>query len=356
MVRVLSSRVVHYLLLLTVTAALTLPGLGALSLWDIDEGLNAEAAREMFESGDWVVPTFNFKPRTAKPAMLYWLQALAYQRFGVGEFAARLPSALAGAVAVLLTYQFGRRMFGAAVGLLAGVILASTVQVGVLTHAATPDALLLACMTLTIWLFWTGSENGSRRWTWATGLGCGLAVLAKGPVGVVMPAAIGGYFFLAQRQGRRLLDPRLLGGVLLIVLGAIALWGVWAGRVYGHTHRHGHEAQPHWHLHIGRRDRHPVAGAHSHVPTLIGAAFAVSSLRALTLLAPFGDRIGGAPLATLLVLICVFAAGILLSMSLFGVAFASLMTSGVVARLGRAAGALMAVASITLGFYWILHR
>ena len=147
----------------------------------------------------------------------------------------------------------------------------------------------------------------------------------------------------------------LLGGVLLIGLGAIALWGVWAGRVYGHTHRHGHESQPHWHLHIGRRDRHPVAGAHSHVPALIGAAFAVSSLRALTLLAPFGSRIGGAPLATLLVLICVFAAGILLSMSLFGVAFASLMTSRVVARLGRAAGALMAVASITLGFYWILH-
>jgi nickel/cobalt exporter len=147
----------------------------------------------------------------------------------------------------------------------------------------------------------------------------------------------------------------LLGGMLLIVLGAIALWGVWAGRVYGHTHRHGHESQPHWHLHIGRRDRHPVAGAHSHVPTFIGAAFAVSSLRALTLLAPFGHQVGAAPLPMLLVLITVFAAGILLSMSLFGVAFAELMTARVVSRLGRAAGALMAVASIALGMYWILH-
>jgi nickel/cobalt exporter len=147
----------------------------------------------------------------------------------------------------------------------------------------------------------------------------------------------------------------LLGGMLLIVLGAIALWGVWAGRVYGHTHRHGHESQPHWHLHIGRRDRHPIPGAHSHLPTLIGAAFAVSSLRALTLLAPFGHQVGAAPLPMLLVLITVFAAGILLSMSLFGVAFAELMTARVVSRLGRAAGALMAVASIALGMYWILH-
>ncbi len=145
----------------------------------------------------------------------------------------------------------------------------------------------------------------------------------------------------------------LLGGLLLIGLGAIALWGVGAGRVYGHTHLHGHEDAPHWHLHIGRRERHPVPGAHSHLPTLIGAAFAVSSLRALTVLAPFGDRIGAAPLPMLLGLITVFAAGILLSMSLFGVAFSGLMSARVVARLGRAAGGAMALASIALGVFWI---
>jgi hypothetical protein len=147
----------------------------------------------------------------------------------------------------------------------------------------------------------------------------------------------------------------MLGGMLLIVLGGTALWGVAAGRVYGHTHRHGQESEPHWHLHIGRQDHHPVPGAHSHIPTFIGAAFAVSSLRALTLLAPFGDRLSAAPLSMLLILISVFAAGILLSMSLFGVAFAGLMSARVVSRLGRAAGVLMAVSSIALGLYWILR-
>lgn len=145
----------------------------------------------------------------------------------------------------------------------------------------------------------------------------------------------------------------MLGGVLLIALGAIALWGVTAGRVYGHTHRHGEEAAPHWHLHIGRRDRHPIPGSHSHLPTIIGAAFAVSSLRALTLLAPFGDRLGAAPLSLLLVLIAVFAAGILLSMSLFGVALARAMSAATAARLGQAAALLMAVTSILLGGFWI---
>jgi nickel/cobalt transporter (NicO) family protein len=145
----------------------------------------------------------------------------------------------------------------------------------------------------------------------------------------------------------------MLGGVLLVALGGVGLWGIAWGRVYGHTHHHGHEPVPHWHLHIGSPERHPLASAHSHLPTIVGAAFAVSSLRALTLLAPFGDRVGSAPLPMLLALIAVFAVGILLSMSLFGVAFAGLMSTRAIARLGRSAAATMALASIALGVYWI---
>src|SRR3954471_2638983 len=103
--RLLDSAALHMALILSVAAALTLPALGSTSLWDIDEGLNAEAAREMFESGDYVIPNFNFKPRTAKPPLLYWLQATAYKALGVSEFAARLPSVLGAALAGLLTYR-----------------------------------------------------------------------------------------------------------------------------------------------------------------------------------------------------------------------------------------------------------
>jgi nickel/cobalt transporter (NicO) family protein len=146
----------------------------------------------------------------------------------------------------------------------------------------------------------------------------------------------------------------LLGGGLLIALGAIGLWAVRAGRVYGHSHRHGNEAAAHWHLHLGRPDRHPLATAHSHLPTLVGAAFALSSVRALTMLAPFGTRPGHAPMATLLMLIVVFGVGILLSMSLFGVAFARVVSAAASARLGRAAGVVMGITSIALGVFWIV--
>jgi len=147
----------------------------------------------------------------------------------------------------------------------------------------------------------------------------------------------------------------MLGGALLILFGALGLWGVASGRIYGHTHHHGHEPAAHWHLHVGSHDRHPPPSAHSHLPTIIGAAFAISSLRALTMLAPFGEGVDAAPLSTLLLLVAMFGLGILLSMSLFGVAFARFMSAAVAVRLGQAAAVLMAVSSIGLGVFWIVQ-
>ena len=145
----------------------------------------------------------------------------------------------------------------------------------------------------------------------------------------------------------------MLGGLLLIGLGALGAWGAFSGKVYGHTHVHSGEPAAHWHLHIGPPTHHPSSSAHSHLPTIIGAAFAISSLRALTMLAPFGDRVEEASLPLLLMLVAVFAFGILLSMSLFGVAFARLISTPAIVRLGNAVALVMAVASMALGGYWI---
>src|SRR5438309_10916911 len=106
---------------MTVAGALIFPKLGRPRLWGIDEGNNAEAAREMLDSGNWVVPTFNFQLRVDKPALLYWLQIGAYRAFGINEFAVRFPSAGAALVTVLLAYELARRMVGAATGLIAAI-------------------------------------------------------------------------------------------------------------------------------------------------------------------------------------------------------------------------------------------
>jgi hypothetical protein len=86
---------------------------------------------------------------------------------------------------------------------------------------------------------------------------------------------------------------------------------------------------------------------------MIGAAFAVSSLRAVVMLTPFGQDVGAQPLPLLLALIGVFAVGILASMSLFGVVLAGVLSSRALARVGHGAGALVGVSSIVLGIAWV---
>jgi 4-amino-4-deoxy-L-arabinose transferase-like glycosyltransferase len=226
MFRRLDHRWGHYLLLLAVWAVLTLPNLGAARLWDIDEGNNAEAAREMLDADNWTIPTFNFALRVDKPALLYWLQIACYQTFGVSEFAARLPSALAALLALLATYELGRRMFNGAVGLLAGLVLAGAPAFCAAAHFANPDALLNAFTALAFLWFWIGFEHHGRGWFVPGGVCTGLAVLAKGPVGLVLPLGSVLFFLLWSRQLARLWDRRLLWGVAAFLLVA-APWYTW---------------------------------------------------------------------------------------------------------------------------------
>jgi hypothetical protein len=226
------------------------------------------------------------------------------------------------------------------------VILASALFLGFLHGLGADHLMAIAALSVGS----TGEQAAVQRTR-------ALGVAVRFALGHAVLLALGAAALLALGWSLPIVFERageMLGGALLIGLGLVGLWGVWQGRIYGHTHRHGNEPAAHWHLHIGRPERHPGATAHSHIPTIIGAAFALSSLRALTTLAPFGDDLGEASLWTLVLLIAVFAVGIMISMSLFGVAFARAMSAAVAARLGQAAALVMAITSIGLGVFWIV--
>ena len=141
----------------------------------------------------------------------------------------------------------------------------------------------------------------------------------------------------------------MLGGGLLIVMGL-------------ETPQHLRAPRPHQTSRVAHRwtrSAHepsrlgPRRTSHAHLPTIIGAAFAISSLRALAMLTPFGGNLAAAPLSQLLALIAVFAAGILGSMLLFGVALAGLLSTRALQRVGHAASALVGLSSIVLGAAWL---
>ncbi len=218
-------RSVHYALLSMVGAFLCLVNLGGPSLWDRDEGRNAGAALEMMESQDWVVPKFNAQLRVDKPALLYWLQIGAYRLFGITEFAARLPSALAALLTMLAAYELGRRLFNPATGLLGALVVVSTPMFCAAARFANPDALLHLFTVLVLLLFWLGYERGRLCFV-SMGVAAGLAVLAKGPVGLVLPAAVIGVFLAWNRQLQLLCRGRLFLGWLAFLLVALP-WYVW---------------------------------------------------------------------------------------------------------------------------------
>ncbi|QDU87710.1 Undecaprenyl phosphate-alpha-4-amino-4-deoxy-L-arabinose arabinosyl transferase [Pirellulimonas nuda] len=190
-----------------VAAVVFFTNLGGPLLFDEDEPKNAVCGREMLERGDWVVPTFNAQLRVDKPILIYWVMLVSYSLFGVNEFAARLGSSLAGVGSVVMTYHLGRLLLDRWAGALGATLLASGLMFAALSRASTPDALLICCTTAAFLAFVSGisrlrggsfsgdgsallrlSETPLPRVSWiAMYAAMGMAVLAKGPVGVVLP-------------------------------------------------------------------------------------------------------------------------------------------------------------------------
>ena len=191
--------------------------LGDSHLWDRDEPRNAGCAAEMFASNDWVVPVFNAELRTHKPILLYWFIMSAYGMFGVTEFAARFWSATLALGSVLATYIMGRHLFGASIGRWSAVVLASSLMFDLAARAATPDSVLIFCGTAALCIYVVTALPGKSKNRYASvGESCsyyptsigtlvaifsllGLGVLAKGPVGCVLPMAVIGMFLLVMR-------------------------------------------------------------------------------------------------------------------------------------------------------------
>lgn len=201
--------------------------LGGLPLIDPDEGRYAEIPREMLERGDLLTPTLNYVKYFEKPPLLYWINAASLKLFGLNEFAARLPSALAGLFTVLLTYLVARRLYGQRCALLAAAILGTSVGFVLQSRIILTDMLLTLWLTAALGAFIVAAQQEGRRdsplpW-YLFYLGSALAVLAKGLIGIVFPAGIVFFYLLMTGRWQLLGRMRLPTGVLLF-LAVAAPW------------------------------------------------------------------------------------------------------------------------------------
>ena len=214
----------HLALLLALSTLLFFLGLGSLNLTDRDEGSNAEAAREMVETGDWISPTLNYQPRFAKPVFIYWLTGGAYALFGASEFTARLPSALFGVALIALQYLFLSRFRGPTVGLLGALMLLLNLEVVAIGRMAVTDSVLIFFTTLALYGFWLGlhGEGRERHGIWLLYIGMALGTLTKGPIGVAVPLlAIVPYLTLTKRWPQFWRSGFPLAGLCVLLLLAV---------------------------------------------------------------------------------------------------------------------------------------
>jgi len=206
---------------LVAVVAVRLLTLAFYPILDKTEARYAEIALHMAASGDWITPFIEpGVPFWAKPPLSIWASALSYVVFGINEFAARLPSFVAYALGIALTYRVGADARDRLFGISSALALASMALAFYLGGTVMTDPALAVAVTLIMVAFWKAMAGSGRAWGYLFFVGCAVALLAKGPVGVVLPALSIGAWVAWQKKWKETWRnlPWLAGTALTLVL------------------------------------------------------------------------------------------------------------------------------------------
>jgi len=205
--------ILYYYLLIAVAAGLLfLPFLGRVHLFDWDEINFAESAREMLATGNFTRVQIDYQPFWEKPPLFIWMQALAMRALGVGEMAARLPNALCGIVTLLVLFTLGRRLITVRFGLLWVLAYAGSLLPHFYFKSAIIDPWFNLFMFSSVFFLARLSMPKARRHFYFKnrlvlaalgGTFAGLAILTKGPVGLLLPALCGAVVWIFYQHSRK---------------------------------------------------------------------------------------------------------------------------------------------------------
>ena len=196
--------------------------LGSAALFEPDEGRNAEKAREILVLNDWITPHENFYPVLDKPIFFYWLIALAYKVFGISEWAARLPSALAALACIGVIYWFVRRRWDLWTAQWSALIMLTSLGFFILARVVIFDMNLTLFLALALCAFYEGARADDlikrRIFCLLLYVSLAFATLIKGLIGIVLPGMVIFFYLLITRQWFLLRRIYLIPGVILFLV------------------------------------------------------------------------------------------------------------------------------------------
>lgn len=197
-------------------------------LWEPDEARYAYVAREMRQDGHWLVPHRSGEYYAHKPPLIFWLNN-AFATFNGGEInrlTTRLPTLLGTILSLWTTGRIAAILFGGTAGWMAPMVLAVSALFWNVNGTGQIDGLLCGLQMLAFWLLFSASIEPRRQTGLrlaSAGLSMGLAVLAKGPVGLLVPLGAWISFCLFSGRRRLLLRPEMLWVPALALL-PVAWW------------------------------------------------------------------------------------------------------------------------------------
>lgn len=223
-----SGLTLHLIFLVALCAAIYFPYLGNTPFFDKGEPREALAVQDIVQRGEWLFPLKRATAIPSKPPLFHWSAALVSELTGaLNETTIRFPSALYATLGVLLIYVLGRTLYGAAVALLAGAILATTMAYSDQALSARVDMTLCFFLTLSLVLFYSLYRGflAHRLWYFAFYFIVGIGTLAKGPLGILLPGLVIAGFLTIKRRWDLIMKFAFHPGVVLTLL----LAGGWYG-------------------------------------------------------------------------------------------------------------------------------
>ncbi len=223
-----------YVVVILVAAAVYLAcSISPPSLQDDVDAVQAQIARNMITSRDWVTPRLDGVIYLEKPPFLYWMIAVTYKVFGVHDWAARIPIAVSAIALCWLTAAFGIWAFGKRAGFYAGLCMATCVGLWLFTRVLIPDVILTFTIALAMWALLRvldEDELHPRAWAYTLAASLGTGLLLKSLIGIVFPVAAGLIYLAITHQlfvARTWKRLRPFAGTL-IILAIAAPWHVLA--------------------------------------------------------------------------------------------------------------------------------
>jgi len=211
----------YFWLLFGLSLVLLFPGLGKTPLWIYDEVRNAECAREMYERGDWVVPTFNGGLRTLKPPLHYYFMFGGFKIFGVTEWGARFFSGVFGVLTIFIIYFFVKKYSSQRQAFITSLVLLASSHFLFEFRMSVPDPYLIFLNTASLFTAYLFFNDKKNYWLWLCAITMGLGTLAKGPVAIALPGAAIFIWLTWEKRLKEIFSWKIL--VAGIIMCAVAL-------------------------------------------------------------------------------------------------------------------------------------